>query len=119
MHRHEFEPQMQSQVENNPTPSSQNRRDNGSSNNRRRRDSRKSHTSKIISALAERATNGDASNRGVATQGAVTKAATTQNREEHNLLLDDQVEVELNSDPNSEDEEDPARYTSFNATGME
>ena len=56
MHEHEFEPKMQSQVDNNPSPLSQNANsdkqpdvpicnqrkmgDNGSSNNRRRRDSK-------------------------------------------------------------------------------
>ena len=45
----------------------------------------------------------------------MVEAAVAQNREKHNPILADQVELELNRDPNSEDEDISVRHTSFNA----
>ncbi|XP_027101026.2 serine carboxypeptidase-like 18 [Coffea arabica] len=74
---------MHSQVDNDPTPSSQNRRDNDSSSNRKNRDSRKSRTLEALSGSAKRARNGGsvtqgASNNGAATQGASNGGAAGQ-----------------------------------------
>nr|XP_027098785.1 ribosome-binding protein 1-like [Coffea arabica] len=163
---------MHSQVDNDPTPSSQNRRDNDSSKNRRNRDRRKSRTSEAVCGATKRVRKGGVANEGVSNNGAATEGASNggaagqgasnggavgegatnegaatepvtetgaateaeacENREgaateaeteagpeteaEHNPLLDDIVEGELNSDPDSEDEDVPVRYTSFNAS---